>query len=486
MLFRVLLVLGCCASSSGSAQALPTAPYFTRGREVEARQRVFTERVGRFHAALSDTVRRWAPDLLPRLDAPSGIATGYQLLPRITGGASAPPPAAPAPLVSYSWAWSEALIERETSALVHLESELRASASRRSALDSLATAYRGLVDRKRLVDADVNYNWMWQAEIARLRGVFDRNTRLQDASLRLRFVQTPAQRAADSTTVATALASDVHRVDAPAFLKTEPSGADWVITVPMVTDIDDSAFVKELLRAVSERWRVRSANGGEYRVIPVMQMISPRTLYCGEAPAAGCAAPLKGAAINVPAHLAKFPAGAAVLTTGAGSTHIAGGRAIVLSPHDAPRHMIAHEFGHVLGFQDAYVRGYRDAGNDGFVVTELVLDNADLMGSSGTGIVKASHFERLRSEQEVPLLMKAGLAALYERGDARDAVLRFQDVLRRQPAHYGAGFQLAKALDAMGRPSEAAAQWTKVLAAAELIGDSATVRQVRRRLAPRP
>ena len=79
-----------------------------------------------------------------------------------------------------------------------------------------------------------------------------------------------------------------------------------------------------------------------------------------------------------------------------------------------------------------------------------------------------------------------GLAAFYERGDSREAVTRFQDVLRRQPTHYGAGFQLAKALDALGQPAEAAVQWAKVLAAAQSIGDTATIRQVQQRLAPRP
>jgi len=86
----------------------------------------------------------------------------------------------------------------------------------------------------------------------------------------------------------------------------------------------------------------------------------------------------------------------------------------------------------------------------------------------------------------VPAIMQAGLTAMYERNDARAAVARFQDVLARQPFHYGARFQLAKALDAMGQRSEAAEQWTKVLAAAQLIGDSATIRQVQERLRPRP
>jgi hypothetical protein len=239
---------------------------------------------------------------------------------------------------------------------------------------------------------------------------------------------------------------------------------------------------------VSESWRARGTAGATYRVVPEIRTIKPAELYCGATSStnAPCAPPARGAAINVTAHIARFPADVGVLTTGGGSTHFEGGRAMVFSPHDAPRYLIAHEFGHVLGFHDAYVRGYRDAGNDGFIVTELVVDNGDVMGNSRDGAIRASHFERLVAISQVPALMKAGLTALYERGDARQAVLRFQDVLARQPSHYGAGFQLAKALDALGQPAEAAVQWGKVLTAAQLIGDTATIRQVRGRLSGRP
>ncbi|HEX7937788.1 MAG TPA: hypothetical protein VF483_02280, partial [Gemmatimonadaceae bacterium] len=173
-------------------------------------------------------------------------------------------------------------------------------------------------------------------------------------------------------------------------------------------------------------------------------------------------------------------------TTGAQSTHFEGGRAIVVSPHEVQRYVIAHEFGHLIGFRDAYIRGYRDAAKDGFVITELVVDNTDVMGNSKDGAIRASHFERLLSAKDVPAIMQAGLSAMYERNDARLAASRFSDVLARQPYHYGARFQLAKALDAMAQPAEAAVQWTKVLAAAQLIGDSTTIRQVKERLAPRP
>ena len=52
-------------------------------------------------------------------------------------------------------------------------------------------------------------------------------------------------------------------------------------------------------------------------------------------------------------------------------------------------------------------------------VTELVVDNSDLMGNARDGAVKPSHFERLMQVLYVPNVMKAGLDAYYVRGDAR-------------------------------------------------------------------
>ncbi|HYY25615.1 MAG TPA: hypothetical protein VE689_09005, partial [Candidatus Udaeobacter sp.] len=50
---------------------------------------------------------------------------------------------------------------------------------------------------------------------------------------------------------------------------------------------------------------------------------------------------------------------------------------------------------HILGFKDAYFRGYKDLGKDGFQVMEVVADPDDIMGAAGTGAVLRSHFEKL-------------------------------------------------------------------------------------------
>lgn len=459
-----------------------------RGRQVDSLQRVLANRTVRFHAELAGILGKAAPDLLPRLEPPPPIATGYQLLPRLIAEQAPVAVPAKAQLVSYGWRWSETLMAQETASLERMEATLArtpATPASRGALDSLVTDYRGLVDRKRRVDADVNYNWLWQAEIARARPIFDRATALQNMILAHSDTDTSATAA-----IARGLAESVGGVAPPSFLRFEHAAdGAWRIVVPMVTDIVDTAFVAAFRQAVEDRWHAR-ARGDEYRAVITIQMVTPAALYCGQAaavpqPPGSCAPPARGAAINLQTHIARFPANVAILTTGAGSTHFTAGRAIILSPHDAPYSVVAHEFGHVLGFRDAYLRGYRDAGADGYVVTELVVDNGDIMGNSRAGSVRALHFEHMIDVKEAPALMQAALAAFYERNDAHSAVEKFREVLQRQPLHYGATYQLAKALDRDGRPAEAAVWWAKVLEAAELVGDTTTARQARERLVVR-
>lgn len=79
--------------------------------------------------------------------------------------------------------------------------------------------------------------------------------------------------------------------------------------------------------------------------------------------------------------------------------------------------------------------------------------------------------------------MKEGLSLLYEKGDPVNAERAFREVLQADPTHYGAHFQLARALDRGGKPTEARPKWEEVLRSAESIKDTATARIARTRLA---
>ena len=80
-------------------------------------------------------------------------------------------------------------------------------------------------------------------------------------------------------------------------------------------------------------------------------------------------------------------------------------------------------------------------------------------------------------------LMKTGIDALYTRHDPEAAARAFREVLRANPQHYGATYQLAAALDQLGRRDEALPLWRAVLAMAERSGDSATAATARARIA---
>jgi cytochrome c-type biogenesis protein CcmH/NrfG len=79
--------------------------------------------------------------------------------------------------------------------------------------------------------------------------------------------------------------------------------------------------------------------------------------------------------------------------------------------------------------------------------------------------------------------MQAGLDDLYKTGDANAAIDVFREVLKNNPTHYGARYQLAKALDMAGKPQEARPVWQQVLVAADNIHDTASAQAARARLA---
>ncbi|MGH7769499.1 MAG: tetratricopeptide repeat protein, partial [Candidatus Binatia bacterium] len=76
----------------------------------------------------------------------------------------------------------------------------------------------------------------------------------------------------------------------------------------------------------------------------------------------------------------------------------------------------------------------------------------------------------------------SGLYALYNRRDPHAAVVEFRKILERNPKHYGAAFQLARALDQAGKPKEAKPLWEKVLAMAQDYNDKETADAARARL----
>ena len=69
------------------------------------------------------------------------------------------------------------MISREMANLDHLEADLtkasQAPAGEKSAAyKAIIASYRKSVDGRRLIDAHIDYNWLWQRQIANNRALF--------------------------------------------------------------------------------------------------------------------------------------------------------------------------------------------------------------------------------------------------------------------------------------------------------------------------
>ncbi|HEX7230790.1 MAG TPA: hypothetical protein VF452_10380, partial [Candidatus Binatia bacterium] len=176
-------------------------------------------------------------------------------------------------------------------------------------------------------------------------------------------------------------------VTTPPFITLERRGREWIFRVPLYTDIENRSFVAAAKRMIEAVWQ-HSENSNTYRVTIEVSFVPADVLY------AESEKPTPGKPLNLSKHLGKFSADAAILTTGALTTHVEK-NAIVLGPHAISPGVLAHEFGHILGFRDRYVRGYRDLGKDGFEVLETIADPHDIMGVPASGGVLATHFRSL-------------------------------------------------------------------------------------------
>jgi tetratricopeptide (TPR) repeat protein len=91
--------------------------------------------------------------------------------------------------------------------------------------------------------------------------------------------------------------------------------------------------------------------------------------------------------------------------------------------------------------------------------------------------------ERLRGLDLDAVEMNKGVQALRVTNEPELAAACFRRVLERNPSHYGATYQLAAALDTMGKPELARPVWERALELAQRYRDSAGDGAIRQRLA---
>lgn len=410
------------APAAGAASSI----HHEAGERVRQNYSRYTGRLAAFHTALAGAVINQTPGQLAILESAAPVVHGYQILPKIIPDA----PSATLRLHSshYSWPATQALIDHAMAHMSRAEKQLRKAASlgrrrQQQSYQQLARSYRHLRDLQHNIDAHIQYNRLWQSDILARRASYDRWTALHDAVLerqqirdRLELLGTEwaskvvailgrfsqrlsalknrlVQREKLLDTLIDAAAGELR---VPAYVRLERRPGAWIVHVPLYTDIENRDFVSSVKKEVENIWRLRRGDD-EFRVVLEHSYVPVSELY-GDAER-----PLGGDRIDdTQRHLARFPLDGAILTTGAVTTHVYG-RALILGPHEISPRVLAHEFGHILGFKDNYFRGYRDLGKNGFEVVEVIAAHDDIMGSPASGEVRQGQFMRLLQAMGGPL-----------------------------------------------------------------------------------
>jgi len=169
------------------------------------------------------------------------------------------------------------------------------------------------------------------------------------------------------------------------------SGNSYTLPINVYTDIEDDDFLLTFQNEVELLFnRANAALGLRISIELQFKRISPTTLYPQRPPA-------YGDNINLDDHLQRFPKEGLILTTGAMSTHAWTGRSVALGPTPITRRTLVHEFAHLLGFDDAYLRGFEGDIDDpyGVIIIEWTGLSDDLMGNPEGGELTEKMFRTL-------------------------------------------------------------------------------------------
>ena len=358
------------------------AAYVREGERAQQQFHTHRNRLAQFFEDLRAAVQRDlspedAAGLMRRLEkAPPQVGIyGYRLLPRII---DIPQPPTPIRSFSYSWPITEGYIRAEATKLDTAKSDLaRVAVATRGEklplLTELVGQYLEFVRNQGTVDQYIEYNRFWQRSVAEDRERYDRMTQVYWAMK------------SGNPDTAAAIREILGRPKTPEFVRVRRSANRTVLSVKIYTDIEDETYLRQAKAVIEEAWRVED-KGTQYAVELDLRTVDP---YRGKK------APSRGDHLDLGKHIANFPTDGGVLTTGAEFTHAVVGHYVALGPGDLSPKTLAHEFGHILGFNDGYIRGYTDLGEMGFEILELTAFFDDIMSAPREGRVQVTHFKLL-------------------------------------------------------------------------------------------
>jgi hypothetical protein len=258
-------------------------------------------------------------------------------------------------------------------------------------LERLIAEYERLQPKLENLDSHINYHSMWQQAAIDDAEFFTRQNRIHARAIE--WDQSRANvdpQASDSARMEIAELVATFRPTPGLAIELDASGTR-VLRVSVATDITDASFLEKFRRGVLAAFsESEAARARRFRVDLTFDQITPASLYPDGSPETG-------AAIDKDAHVARFPNGALVLTTGAKRTHAFVGRHIQLGTDPKVPRSLAHEFAHLLGFKDAYLRAFEDSPDDPFgcVFVEWTGLRNDLMGSPSRGPVTVAMIDQL-------------------------------------------------------------------------------------------
>ena len=330
------------------------------------------------------------PALAKRLspEPPRPLESGYGILPKLTGNLRL------GPIEPRESFYSLERVSRDSGALFRDAAVL---ASRARAGDSLPLA-RGVEEFERLkgrldsLEKSIAYHRFWQADIGAKTAWYDGRNEVIRTAREMKRLRADDATAARATELQRGITDEIAPFrPTPGLRITTGEDGVRVLAATIATDVEDDAFLEAFEAAIDEAWSsCEAATELRFRVSLEIRRIAPGELYPEGVPE-------RGADIVMDDHLARFPEGLLVLTTGAANLHARLGRCILLGPASIQPRVLAHEFGHLLGFQDAYLRGYDGdpGGPFGVRVIEWVGLMDDLMGGPGIGRVTEAMIEQL-------------------------------------------------------------------------------------------
>ncbi len=266
------------------------------------------------------------------------------------------------------------------------------AADRGTALDELVAEHERIRGRLRNLESHLGYQRYWQHAVLENPSFFSARNKI---IVQIRALESQRRGEGDEAEIAAARGALVDGL-APfrptqGLVLSERDDGWRVLPVTVTTDIDDERFLGVFRQGVEAEFvDAEEVRALRFRIDLTFRRIPPAELY-PEGP------PSVGDPIDTEAHRARFPEGALVLTTGEESTHAWTGRSIALGPEEMSRRTLAHEFAHLLGFGDAYLRGFDGKPDDpfGVVLVEWTGLRDDLMGNNRGGRVTREMVETL-------------------------------------------------------------------------------------------